>query len=161
MTTSNQIRHLSIKLSTSFEKFTRQLEGALGRFDPKQLAVHFEAPASLEDTIRKMQGYEELMLFSKYDHGALLTSISAPRKAIHYMIGNPLIANAMTHHDLRSGLYAPLQALVYEGEDMTAYIEYDLPSDLFGQFNNANVNLTAKSLDTKFENLIQMADSQD
>jgi hypothetical protein len=161
MTTSNQIRHLSIKLSTSFEKFTRQFEGALGRFDPNQIAAHFEAPALLEDTIRKMQGYEELMLFNKYDHGALLTAISAPRKAIHYMIGNPLIANAMTHHDLRAGLYAPLQALVYEGEEMAAYIEYDLPSDLFGQFNNANVNLTAKSLDTKFENLIQMADSQD
>ena len=131
----HQIRHLSVKLNTSFEKFTRQLEGALGRFDPKQIAVRFEAPALLEDTIRKMQGYEELMLFNKYDHGALLTSISAPRKAIHYMIGNPLIASTMTHHDLRAGLYAPLQALVYEGEDMTAYIEYDLPSDLFGQFN--------------------------
>jgi uncharacterized protein (DUF302 family) len=157
---SNQITHLSVKLNTTFEKFTRQLERALGKFDPKQIAVHFEAPVLLQDTIKKMQGYEELMLFNKYDHGALLTAISAPRKAIHYMIGNPLIASTMTHHDLRAGLYAPLQALVYEGEDLTAYIEYDLPSDLFGQFKNANVNLTGKSLDTKFENLIKMADSQ-
>ena len=157
----NQIKHLSVRLNTTFETFTRRLEDALGRFDPKCTAAHFEAPALLEDTIKKMQGYEELMLFNKYDHGALLTIINTPRKAIHYMIGNPLIASTMTHHDLRAGLYAPLQALVYEGEDMTAYIEYDLPSDLFGQFNNANVNLTGKSLDTKFENLIKMADSQD
>ena len=156
----NQIRHLSVRLNTTFETFTRRLEDALGRFDPNQIAAHFEAPALLEDTIRKMQGYEELMLFNKYDHGALLTAISAPRKAIHYMVGNPLIASAMTYHDLRAGLYAPLQALVYEEEDMTAYIEYDLPSDLFGQFNNANVNVTGKSLDTKFENLIKLADSQ-
>jgi len=160
MTKSNQIRHLAVKLNTPFEKFTGQLERALGKFDPKQIAVHFETPASLEDAIKKMQGYEGLMLFNKYDHGALLTAIDAPRKAIHYMIGNPLIASTMTRHDLRAGLYAPLQAIVYEGKDKTAYIEYDLPSDLFGQFNNADVTSTGKSLDTKFENLIKMADSK-
>ena len=159
-TKSNQIRHLSVKLNTTFEKFTRQLEGALGRFDPEQIADHFDAPTSLEETIKKMQGYEGLMLFNKYDHGALLTAIGAPRNAIHYTIGNPLIASAMTQYELRAGLYAPLQALVYEGENMTAYIEYDLPSDLFSQFDNANVNLTGRSLDTKFKNLIQMADFQ-
>jgi|HubBroStandDraft_2_1064218.scaffolds.fasta_scaffold1546017_1 hypothetical protein len=67
----NQIRHIAVKLNTTFERFTRQLEGGLGRFDSKQIAVHFETPALLEDTIEEMQGYEGLMLFNKYDHGAL------------------------------------------------------------------------------------------
>ena len=70
-----------------------------------------------------------------------------------------ILASTMTRHDLQAGLYAPLQAIVYEGEENTAYIEYDLPSDLFGQFTNADVTSTGKLLDTKFENLIKMADS--
>jgi hypothetical protein len=55
--------------------------------------------------------------------------------------------------------YAPLQAVGYE-EDKAAYIEYDLPSDLFGQFNIADMTSTGKSLDIEFENLIKMAESR-
>lgn len=160
-TTSNEVKHLVVKLNTSFETFTRQLEAALGRLDPQKLAGHFETPVLLEEAIKKMEGYQGLLLFNKYDHGALLTVIFAPRKAIHYMIGNPLIASTMTRYDLRAGLYAPLQAIVYEGDDKTAYIEYDLPSDLFGQFGNADVTAVGRSLDDKFEKLIKKADGQD
>ncbi len=62
----NLIRHFSIKLNTTFEKFIRHLEGALGRFNPKQLDVHFEAPALLEDTRRKMQWHELGLYDSSY-----------------------------------------------------------------------------------------------
>jgi uncharacterized protein (DUF302 family) len=158
---SNQITHVVVKLNTSFENFTGRLEGALGRLDLELLAGHFKSPESVQDAIKKMEGYQGLMLFNKYDHGSLLTVIYAPRKAIHYMIGNPLIASTMTRYDLRAGLYAPLQAVVYEAEDKTAYIEYDLPSDLFGQFGNTDVTSTGKSLDDKFDKLIKKADSRD
>jgi len=158
---SNQIKHLVVALNSSFETFTRNLEGALGKLEPQKLSGLFETSASLIAAIKRMEGYEGLMLFNKYDHGALLTAIDSPQKAIHYMIGNPLIASTMTRYDLRAGLYAPLQAIVYEGEDKKAYIEYDLPSDLFGQFNNADVTATGRSLDDKFEKLIKKADFQD
>ncbi len=154
-TRSNQIKHFVVALNSSFETFTRNLESALGKLEPQKLSGHFDTSASLIEAIKKMEGYQGLMLFNKYDHGALLTIIDSPKKAIHYMIGNPLIASTMTRYDLRAGLYAPLQAVVYEGAGKMTYIEYDLPSDLFGQFCNDNVTSTGRSLDEKFEKLIK------
>jgi hypothetical protein len=87
----------------------------------------------------------------------LLNSLPASWKMLWARL---ILASTMTRHDLQAGLYAPLQAIVYEGEENTAYIEYDLPSDLFGQFTNADVTSTGKLLDTKFEILIEMADSK-
>lgn len=161
MTKYNQISHLVVKLNTSFENFTQKLEEALGRFDAKTIANLSETPEMLENAIKKMEGYEGLMLFDKFDHGAFLTIANAPRKAIQYVIGNPLIASTMTRYDIRAGLYAPLRAFVYTAKDNELLIEYDLPSDLFGQFNNDNVTLVGKSLDAKLEKLIKKADSQD
>ena len=36
------------------------------------------------------------------------------RKAVQYVVGNPLFALQMTQHDIRAGLYAPLRVLIYE-----------------------------------------------
>jgi hypothetical protein len=45
--------------------------------------------------------------------------------------------------------------LVYEDSQHKTQIEYDLPSSLFGQFNNSEVNVVAKELDLKLETLIK------
>ena len=50
-----------------------------------------------------------------------------------------LIKGAMTRHDIRAALYAPLRVLVYEADDRSTRIEFDQPSSLFGQFNNPAV----------------------
>jgi uncharacterized protein (DUF302 family) len=80
------------------------------------------------------------------------------RKARQYVIGNPLIAVTMTRQDIRAGLYAPLRILVYEAEDRSTRVEYDLPSSLFGQFNDPEVTVIAQSLDKKLANAIKKAD---
>jgi hypothetical protein len=69
----------------------------------------------------------------------------------------PLIAIQMTRHDIRASLYAPLRMIVYEVEGHAVHAEYDLPSSLFGQFNNAEVTNVAKRLDLKLENAIAKA----
>jgi uncharacterized protein (DUF302 family) len=65
----------------------------------------------------------------------------------------------MTRLDIRAALYAPLHVLVYEQPDKVSFVEYDLPSSLFGQFGNAEVTRVGESLDTKFERLIRKADT--
>ena len=52
----------------------------------------------------------------------------------------------------------PLRVLVFEAADQSVYVEYDLPSSLFGQFGNAAVTRVAESLDLKLVNLIAKAD---
>jgi uncharacterized protein (DUF302 family) len=95
------------------------------------------------------------MLFNVQEHGKLLNIVGSPRKAKQYVLGNPLIAVTMTRCDIRAGLYAPLRVLVYEADDRSTRIEFDQPSSLFGQFNNPDVMIVAKSLDTKLANLIK------
>jgi uncharacterized protein (DUF302 family) len=61
----------------------------------------------------------------------------------------------MTEHDIRAALYAPLRVLVYEDADSKLQVEYDLPSTLFGQFRNSQVDAVAKELDDKLAMLVQ------
>jgi uncharacterized protein (DUF302 family) len=79
------------------------------------------------------------------------------RKAIQYLVGNPLFAIQMTQHDIRAGLYAPLRVLIYGDEQGKTCVEYDQPSSLFGQFGNAKVTEVATMLDRKLEQLVARA----
>ena len=97
------------------------------------------------------------MLFGTMDHGALPSIFGVKKKAIQYIVGNPLIAIQMTQHNLAAGLYAPLRVLVYEDNRGRMYLEYDKPSSLFGQFNDDRITTVASLLDRKLEDLIAEA----
>jgi uncharacterized protein (DUF302 family) len=104
-----------------------------------------------------MAGPSGFMLFRTSDHGVLLRLAGQQKKAIQYLLGNPLIALQMTQHDIRAGLYAPLRVLLYENEEGKTCIEYDRPSSLFGQFGNPKVTEVATQLDRKLEQLVAKA----
>jgi uncharacterized protein (DUF302 family) len=131
----------------------------LGRFDPdvyKSLAAGGDAEGA-KAKIEAMAGPSGFMLFGTNDHGALLRLAGQKRKAIQYIVGNPLFALQMTQHDLRAGLYAPLRVLLYEDERGRTCLEYDKPSSLFGQFQNDRIGPTAAMLDKKLEAMIAAA----
>jgi uncharacterized protein (DUF302 family) len=104
-----------------------------------------------------MAGPSGFMLFVTNDHGALLRLAGQKRKALQYIIGNPLFALRMTQHDIRAVLYAPPRVLLYEDAEEKTCVEYDNPSSLFGQFKNANVTEVAAMLDRKLEQLVAEA----
>lgn len=148
-----EVCHVSLEVNADFDQFTQMLEQSLGRFDQTMIEELAPYPHSVEDRLNKTAGEEGLMLFNIQDHGKLLSIFGNPAKAKQYVLGNPLIAATMTRHDIRAGLYAPLRILVYESNKSTL-IDYDLPSSLFGQFNNADITIVAQSLDSKLTNLI-------
>jgi hypothetical protein len=49
--------------------------------------------------------------------------------------------------------------IVYEDENQKAFVEYDLPSSLFGQFGNSAILEVAKGLDEKLSNVISISDT--
>ena len=159
METTISVSHQAIAFQCSFEDFTAKLESLLGHLDPASLALVATAPQRAERELAAMGGYENLVLFEVRSHGELLQLLGAPKKAKQYEIGNPLTALKMTQHDLRAALYAPLRVLVYETDDQQLRVDYDLPSSLFGQFQNEAVTAVAQSLDTKLLNLLQHAAS--
>jgi uncharacterized protein (DUF302 family) len=153
-----EVRHESMEIKADFERFTRNLEKFLGRFDDSYYEDMETTPDRVRERIENAAGEEGLMLFNVRDHGRLLNLVGAPGKAKQYIVGNPLIALTMTRRDIRAGLYAPLRMLVYEAGDHSVHVEFDLPSSLFGQFNDPEVTAIARSLDTKLTNLIKKAE---
>ena len=107
--------------------------------------------------LEAMVGPSGFMLFRASNHGSLLRLVGQKKKAIQYLLGNPLFAIQMTQHDVRASLYAPLRVLLYENEQGKTCVEYDKPSSLFGQFGNAKVTEVAAMLDRKLEQLVAKA----
>lgn len=159
MTSSRSFTHISLSAKEPYAQVTRNFEAQLGQFDLsvlQQLADGAE-PAAIQKKIEGMAGPNGMMIISSINHGALLRIVGREQRAKLYEVGNPLFALEMTKHDLRAGLYAPLRVLIYETSDGTTQIEYDRPSDLFGQFQNQDVDRVAKLLDAKLESITAAA----
>jgi uncharacterized protein (DUF302 family) len=154
-----QVDHVHRTTNKSFEEVSEAFERQLGRFDPdvyKTLSAGGDAEGT-KAKIEEMAGPSGFMLFATHNHGALLRLAGQKRKAVQYIVGNPLFALQMTQHDIRASLYAPLRVLLYENEDRRTCVEYDKPSSLFGQFGNDRITPTATMLDRKLEALVAAA----
>src|SRR5262249_46102207 len=150
------VDHVRLESDKPFEEVAEAFERQLGRFDPdvaKPLIAGGDAEGA-RAKIEAMAGPSGFMLFGTNDHGALLRLAGQQRKAIQYVVGNPLFALQMTQHDIRAGLYAPLRVLIYENDEGKTCVEYDRPSSLFGQFGNDRIAPTAAMLDRKLEALV-------
>jgi uncharacterized protein (DUF302 family) len=156
------VNHVVRSFQTTYDAFVSRLESQLGRHDISaysNLLVDPNRAKDAEAVLRRQEGPSGLMLFSFYDHGALLSIKGSPRKARQYVLGNPLFAARMTQHDIRAALYAPLRLLVYADDSGGTRVEYDLPSSLFGQFKNEKVNEVAAELDQKLSDLVEQSSS--
>ena len=158
-TTRISVDHVRLATDKPFGDVTKAFEQQVGRFDPdiyKALAAGGDAEGA-KTKIEAMAGPSGFMLFGTNDHGALLRLAGQKRKAVQYVVGNPLFALQMTQHDIRASLYAPLRVLVYENDQGKTCVEFDLPSSLFGQFGNDRIRPTAAMLDKKLEALVATA----
>ena len=153
------VDHVRVVADKPFDQVIKAFEQQLGQFDPEvsKWLASAEDAEKVRAKIEGMVGPSGFMIFRTSDHGALLRLAGQKKKAIQYLVGNPLFAMQMTQHDIRAGLYAPLRVLIYENEDGKTSVEYDKPSSLFGQFGNAKVTEVATMLDRKLEQLVAKA----
>ncbi|HUO35348.1 MAG TPA: DUF302 domain-containing protein [Candidatus Acidoferrum sp.] len=158
--TTTNTKHLNYAAEKSYESVIVDLEKQLGRFEP---AIYQpsgnEKPnfAEIEAKSRTTEGSSGLMIFAKYEHGALLALAGKKAQARQYVVGNPLVALQMTQADIRAAEYAPLRMLVYSEEDGRTHIDYDLPSSVFGRFRSPEIDTVARGLDEKMEWLVRNA----
>ena len=153
------VEHVCVQTDKRFDEVRRAFEQQLGQYNPevsKWLAAGEDAE-KVKARIAAMVGPSGFMLFSTSGHGELLRLAGQKKKAIQYLVGNPLFAIQMTQHDIRASLYAPLRVLLFENERGRTCVEYDQPSSLFGQFGNAKVTNVATMLDRKLEQLVAKA----
>ncbi len=150
--------HVRVETAKAFAEVTSDFERQLGNFDPAIMqGLSNEGQDDARARIEGMAGKSGLMLFGAMDHGKLLSLLGEKRKAIQYIVGNPLIAIQMTEHNVGAGLYAPLRVLIYEDERRNTCLEYDKPSSLFGQFDDDRIGSVASQLDQKLETLVATA----
>src|SRR6516164_8791996 len=147
--------HVRMTSDRPFADVRAAFERRLGRFEPDVYEALEQGgdPAAVRARLEAMAGSSGFMLFRTSDHGRLLRLVGQERKAIQYLIGNPLFAVEMTRHAIGASLYAPLRVLIYETDDGRTCIEYDRPSSLFGQYGDERVSPMAASLDQKLEDL--------
>ena len=151
--------HVRVVADKPFDQVTKAFEQQLGQFNEetyKSLAAG-EDVEKAKAKLEAMVGPSGFMLFKTSDHGSLLRLVGQKKKAIQFLVGNPLFAIQMTQHDIRASLYAPLRVLLYENQQGKTCVEYDKPSSLFGQFGNAKVTEVATMLDRKIEQLVAKA----
>jgi uncharacterized protein (DUF302 family) len=155
----SMLEHIHVKAEKPFGEVAAAFEARLGKFDPAayERLRSGDAPEAVRARLEGMAGPSGFMLFSASDHGALLRLVGQKKKAIQYLVGNPLFAIQMTRHDVRAALYAPLRVLLYEDDEGKTCVEYDRPSSQFGQFGNARVTEVATMLDRKLEHLVAEA----
>jgi uncharacterized protein (DUF302 family) len=148
------VRHVSVSLDKTFEETCARFESRMGNLDYPAFNKRLERGMSEDaarDYMKKIEGPLSLMIFAVIDHGRLAGLAGKASGAKQYVVGNPLFALQMTKKDIRAGLYAPLRVYIREDGPKKSIVEYDLPSSLFGQFQNAEVDRVAITLDQKLE----------
>jgi uncharacterized protein (DUF302 family) len=149
------VEHVRFASDKPFDEVTKDFLAQLGHepHSDQELTTGID-PEKLRAKLKAAEGSSGFMLFTTYNHGALLRLAGQKRRAIQYVVGNPLFALEMTQHEIRDSLYAPLRVLIYEDASGKTYVEYDKPSTLFGQFGNEKATEVARMLDRKLEALV-------
>lgn len=150
-----EIAHVIIETTKPFDAVRAALEKVVPHLDPEIATLVSDG---LTERLRqRLEAGADLSIFIELDHGAVLEIYGPRRKAIQYLIGNPLTASKMTRFTLAAALYAPLRVILYEADDGGSRFEYDLPSSLFGQFGDERVTAVGRMLDVELWKALSVA----
>ncbi len=113
------------------------------------IATTFDSWQSYEREVQSHVGPSGFMLFAQWNHGGWIKKAGIERKAIRFVIGNPLIAITMLRHDVTAGLFAPVELLITEEENGQSAVTYVQPSSLMAVEPNEPLRAAAAQLDAK------------
>ena len=154
-----QIDRFSVISSKPFEVIVAALETAVGHPDMVEFAEATQCAltfAELKNVIHRSLGRTGLMMFMKFDLGAILrkeNGLNTP-KVVRFLIGNPLIMKEMVKHIPDAGSYAPVTILVDERPD-GVHLSYDKIARFLAPYGNPEALVVARDLDSKVECLLR------
>jgi Domain of unknown function DUF302 len=149
------IERSSISTGKPYEVATVAFENAIGRLEPEtaKALVARQAPwAEVEAEMGRMAGPSGLMLFAKFDQGAVASLSETKVRCSQYLIGNPAIAARIVRIEVRASLYVPFHVALFERENEgEAILSYDRPSSFLGQFEHPELREIGLMLDAKID----------
>lgn len=111
--------------------------------------------SSYQERVESYVGPSGFMLFGLVDHGAWINKAGIDRRALRVILGNPLIAITMLRHDVKAGLFAPVEVLLLEEDDGHSSLTYVKPSSLMVVEPNPELLSAAGQLDVKLAALAE------
>lgn len=153
------IEHIVVTANQPYQQVIDALEARLGTQENQEAIVRLlMAPNTsweqITQTVEEHSGSSGFSLFSKVDHGPLLSWKGKTSRATQYALGNPLLALQMTSHLPETGLYAPLRLIVYEDEEGRTFVAYDSFSSQMAQYGNEEILRVAQTVEQKLEALV-------
>jgi len=149
------VEHIVIKTNKPYPEVKAAIE-KLGRFDDSMRAMLAKNDIEgLRVAAQRAAGEAGLAIHYTAFHGDLAALQGERRQLIAYYIGNILSATEMTKVNPAAGLYAPLRVVVYANPQGGTTMEYDRPSSMFVQFNSAEIDAVAQSLDSRMLTLLK------
>jgi uncharacterized protein (DUF302 family) len=154
-----EIERLTVISSKPFGTVVAELEAAIGHPDMAEFTkaiADARTFAELESVVKRGLGRTGLMLFIKFDLGAILrteTGLETP-KIVRLVIGNPLVMKEMAKHVPDVASYAPVSILVDERPD-GVHLSYDKMAGLLAPYGNPDALAVARELDSKIEDLLR------
>ncbi|HWF37271.1 MAG TPA: DUF302 domain-containing protein [Candidatus Acidoferrales bacterium] len=154
-------QRLEFHSKRSFDEVLATLRQLVGNATIKQVNEHGSGGATreqFEKRIHALEGESGFMLFFEIDHGQWMEAYGVRRKVMRWILGNPLIAITMLKHDIRAGLFAPVELMVIENESGNGCtVIYDVPSSLMVIEENPPLLEAAQALDNKLLALVSRA----
>ncbi|KAK5118036.1 hypothetical protein LTR62_004081 [Meristemomyces frigidus] len=116
-----------------------------------------ENKQQFEEATNAHLGPHGFMHFKDFQHGAWmgLYGVHKDRASTRVIFGNPQIAITMLKHDVRAGLFVPVECLIVEREDGNTDVVMMKPSGLIAGYKGAGEELkkAAEMLDQKLDKL--------
>src|SRR6202158_4346896 len=153
-----EIERFSVTSSMPFEAVVAALKDAVGRLDLGEFARASKQAgtfAELKEGIDRNPGKTGLMVFTEFDHGAILrkeTWLTTP-KIVRLVVGNPLVMKEMAKHVPEAESYAPVTVLVDDRGD-GVHLSYDRMASLLAPYGDMDAIDVARDLDSKIESLL-------
>jgi uncharacterized protein (DUF302 family) len=153
------IERCSIHTGKPYDSATAAFENAIARLEPetaKALAARQAAWAEVEADMARMAGSSGLMLFAKFDQGAVASLSGTMIRCCQYLVGNPAIAARIVRVEVRASLYVPFHVALFERDEQgEAILSYDRPSSFLGQFEQPELREIGLMLDAKIDGVAQ------
>ncbi len=163
--TTREFTGVRVDVSTplSFDEVLKRLRDLVGHASAPDLSAFAKQTVSQSDFEREvveLVGESGFVVFSEIDHGGWIEVFGLHRKALRWILGNPLIAITMLRQDIAAGLFVPVELLLVDNtESGGALLIYVRPSSLIAMNGDPELLAAAKALDAKFEALISRVTS--
>jgi uncharacterized protein (DUF302 family) len=153
------IERSSVRTGKSYDSATVAFENAIGRLEVETAKALVERQASwaeVEAEMARMAGPSGLMLFAKFDQGAVASLSGTKIRCRQYLVGNPAIAAQIVRIEASASLYVPFHVALFEQHNEgEAVLAYDRPSSFLGQFDRPELSEIGLMLDAKIDGVAQ------